>query len=84
MTITIYTQYFNQNLSRRLGRRINRTAAKNFNYERLREILSGLNLKYEVKEGYYPRVPWEKSRILLIETDLKKSTLLKIIERRLS
>jgi signal recognition particle subunit SRP19 len=41
-------------------------------------------VKYEVREGHYPRVPWENSRIFFVETDLKKSSLLKIIERRLS
>jgi signal recognition particle subunit SRP19 len=84
MTVTLYSQYFSHNLSKRLGRRINRNAAKNFNVDRLKEILSGMNVKYEVREGHYPRVPWENSKIFFVETDLKKSSLLKIIERRLS
>jgi signal recognition particle subunit SEC65 len=84
MTITIYSQYFNDKLPRSKGRKIKLSAAKNFSESKLEEILRSLHAKYEVRDARYPRVPWEETRMYIVEADVKKSTLLKIIERRLS
>ena len=84
MTITLYSQYFNDKLPRSKGRKIKLSAAKNFTDSRLEEILRSLHAKFEVKEAKYPRVPWEDTKMYTVEADVKKSTLLKIIERRLS
>ncbi|MCL4341083.1 MAG: signal recognition particle [Candidatus Thermoplasmatota archaeon] len=84
MTVTLFTQYFLPGISKKYGRRINKKAAQNFSLDRLKEILGDLKVKYEIKEGRYPRVPWENSKMIIVETNLKKSTLLKIIERRFS
>lgn len=84
MTITLYSQYFNEKLPRNKGRKIKLSAAKNFSDPRLEEILRSLHAKYEVREAKYPRVPWEETKMYIVEADVKKSTLIKIIERRLS
>lgn len=84
MTITLYTQYFNPKISRRLGRRISINSAQKFSDQKLEEILKSMSLKFEVRDARYPRIPWEKSRMYLVEANLKKSTLLKLIERKLS
>ena len=84
MTLTLYSQYFNDKLSRSKGRKIKLSAAKNFSDSKLEEILRSLHAKYEVREARYPRIPWEESKMYVIEADVKKSTLIKIIERRLS
>ncbi|AAT43568.1 signal recognition particle subunit SRP19/SEC65 family protein [Picrophilus oshimae] len=83
MTLVLYSQYFNPNISRRLGRRINKTAAVNFTDERLKNILDSMKLQYEVNEGRYPRIPYETTRIYVIDGNIKKTSLIKIIEKRL-
>ena len=84
MTLTLFSQYFNPKVSRRLGRRISLQSAKNYSDQKLEDILKSLSLKFEARDAHYPRVPWEKSRMYIIEANMKKSTLLKLIERKLS
>jgi signal recognition particle subunit SEC65 len=83
MTLTLYSQYFNPKLSKSKGRRISTEAAKQFSDEKLVEILRTLNFHYESRDGKYPRVPWEPSKIYTVEANVKKSTLLELIERKL-
>ncbi len=83
MKITLYSDYFNPKSSRRLGRRISRDAAIKFSEERLVDILKSMNIKYERREGSYPRIPWNKGFIYDLEADVRKSTVLKMIERKL-
>ncbi len=83
MKITLYSQYFNPKISKRLGRKINLESARKFSDEKLNEILRQLKVLYEIREGKYPRVPYEKCKIYNIDANIKKSTLIKIIERRL-
>ncbi|KPV45896.1 signal recognition particle [Acidiplasma aeolicum] len=81
--ITLYSQYFNPNISRRLGRRINREKATRYNDSRLESILKSMNLNYEIKKCKYPRIPYEETNMFLIDGNIKKGTLIKIIENRL-
>ncbi len=84
MKITLYSAYFLPSLSRRLGRKIASGPAENFSDNRLEEILRSLHVKFSVRDGRYPRTPWLKSKIYDIESDMRKSTLIKSIERKLS
>ncbi|MCL4323156.1 MAG: signal recognition particle [Candidatus Thermoplasmatota archaeon] len=83
MKVTLYSQYFNHKISRRLGRKVPIEVAKKFSDQKLQDILKSLNIDFEVREGYYPRVSYEKCNIYNIEGNLKKSTVIKIIERKL-
>lgn len=83
MKCTLYTHYFNPELTRKYGRRIALESAKNFTEEKLEKILHELKLGFDKKEAGYSRVPWQKGKLYVVESNVKKSTLLKIIERRL-
>ncbi len=83
MKATLYTQYFSDKISRRYGRRIALNKARDFTSEKLERILRSLSLSFEKKEGRYPRVPWLEGEMFLIDSNVKKSTLIKLIERRL-
>ncbi len=83
MKITLYSQYFNPKISRRLGRKIPVDVARKYTDDKLVEILRQLNVVYDVRDGRYSRVPYEKCKIYNIEANIKKSTLIKIVERRL-
>ena len=63
--ITLYSQYFNPNISRRLGRRISREKATRYNDSRLESILKSMNLNYEIKKCKYPRIPYEETSMFL-------------------
>ncbi len=84
MTFTLYTQYFIARNSRSRGRRIKRSAAEKFTEQKLQEILRSVNAKFESREARYPRAPWEEGKIYVVESSLKKATLIKMIERKLS
>jgi signal recognition particle subunit SRP19 len=83
MKVTLYSQYFNYKLSRRLGRKIPVENAKKFSDQKLKEILTSLKVNFESKDGYYSRVPYEKCQIYNIESNLKKGTIIKMVERKL-
>lgn len=83
MKVVIYSQYFNPKISRRLGRKVPVEAAKRFSEAKLEEIIKSLKVPYEVRDGQYPRVPYEPSKIYIVDGNLKKSTIVKIIERKL-
>lgn len=84
MSFTLYTQYFNPKNSRSKGRKIRKSAAENFSEQKLHDILRSINAKYEVRDAKYPRVPWEDAKMFVVESNLKKSTVIKMIERKLS
>ena len=84
MRVTIYSQYFNPAISRKQGRRIRKVDPKAFSHEAVGEILRSYNIRYESRECRYPRVPWQKSILYSFESDLKKITILKMIEKKLS
>ncbi len=67
--ITLYSQYFNPNISRRLGRRISREKATRYNDSRLESILKSMNLNYEIKNVNIQEYPMKKQAcFLLMET----------------
>ncbi|GGM78668.1 hypothetical protein GCM10007108_16080 [Thermogymnomonas acidicola] len=82
--VTLYSQYFRESNTRRLGRKISRKAARNYSDARLEEILRSLRLKFEVRDARYPRIPWEPCKMYIVDSNVKKSTLIKMIERKLS
>lgn len=83
MTLTLYSQYFNAKLSKSKGRRISQETAKKFSDNKLEEILRSLRFQFEVRDARYPRIPWEETKMYVVEANIKKSTLLQLVERRL-
>ena len=83
MTTTLYSQYFNSTISRRLGRKISRNAAKNFSDQKLEDLLRSINAKFETRPAKYCRAPWLGGNIYVIDSTLKKSTIIKMLERKL-
>jgi signal recognition particle subunit SRP19 len=83
MTLTLYSQYFNPKISKSKGRRISIEAAKKFSENRLEEILRSLRFQFEARDAHYPRIPWEPCKMYVVEANIKKSTLIELIERKL-
>lgn len=83
MKCTLFSHYFSPDLSRKYGRRISHESSENFTEEKLEKILRELKLPFDRKDAFYPRTPWRKGSMYIVESNVKKSTLLKIIERRL-
>lgn len=83
MTLTLYSQYFNPKLPKSKGRKITIDAARHYSDEKLEETLKSLHFQYEMREAKYPRVPWEASKMYVVEANVKKTTLFKLIERKL-
>lgn len=83
MKCTIFTHYFSPDLTRKFGRRISMEKAKNFSTEKLERILREMNISFDSRDAAYPRVPWMRGRMYILDSGVKKTTLLKIIERRL-
>lgn len=83
MKITLYSAYFSPVVTRKLGRKITAEAAKNFTDEKLGGILRSLQVEFSTRDGKYPRAPWLHSKIYDIESEMRKGTLIKAIERKL-
>ncbi|MHB1440465.1 MAG: signal recognition particle subunit SRP19/SEC65 family protein [Cuniculiplasma sp.] len=66
-----------------MGRKIPLEAAKKFNDQKCQDILKTLRIDYEIREGYYSRAPYEKCKIYTLDGNLKKGTIIKMIERKL-
>ncbi|WP_010916814.1 signal recognition particle subunit SRP19/SEC65 family protein [Thermoplasma volcanium] len=84
MRCALYLQYFNKDLPRSKGRRLPKKILQNFTEERLRSILEEARISYEVRECRYPRVPWQPSKMYVLDSNLKKTSILKLIEKKLS
>ncbi|MCY0851772.1 signal recognition particle subunit SRP19/SEC65 family protein [Thermoplasma acidophilum] len=83
MRCALYLQYFSRDIPRSKGRRLSKRSLANFSEERLRKILDEAGITYEVRECYYPRIPWQKTKMYILESNLKKSSIMKLIEKRL-
>ncbi len=83
MKCTLFSSYFMPEYSRKYGRRIRLDKARNFSEEKLEKILRDLNLNFDGREAKYPRTPSVSGKMYIVESNVRKSTLLKIIERRL-
>lgn len=83
MTVTLFSQYFDSAISKRLGRKISKIAARNFSEQKLAELLNSINAKFEVRSARYPRTPWIEGNMYVVESTLKKGTIIKMLERKL-
>ncbi len=83
MTLTLYSQYFNPKISKSKGRRISLEAARKFSENKLEEILRSLRFQFEARDAHYARLPWEPCKMYVVEANVKKSTLIELIERKL-
>lgn len=83
MKIILFPEYFDPKVTRRLGRRIKKIPVKSYDSEVLRQILRELNLRYSERSARYPRMPWKESSIFEIDADVGKSTVIKMVERKL-
>ncbi|KAA8923009.1 signal recognition particle subunit SRP19/SEC65 family protein [Thermoplasma sp.] len=83
MRCTLYLQYFSKDIPRSKGRRLSRSVLANFSEERLRRILEEAGISYEVRDCYYPRIPWQKTKMYVLDSNLKKTSILKLIEKKL-
>ncbi len=77
----IYPSYFNIKLTRRQGRAVSKNLAFVPDPDKIEYVLKKLNLKYERQEKKYPRRWWEDKVRFYIETDRKKSEILKEIAK---
>ncbi len=80
----IWPTYFDQTKTRRQGRRVQRNFA--IQHPKIAEIqtaLEKLNLRYEIKlEAGYPKTPWLKTGMIVIEkTFTKEQAILKIAKQ---
>ncbi len=83
MRCSLYLQYFNKDIPRSKGRKLSRKTLARFSEEKLVKILDDADIKYEVKACKYPRIPWEKTKMYILESNLHKGTILKLIEKKL-
>ncbi|MCL4329062.1 MAG: signal recognition particle [Candidatus Thermoplasmatota archaeon] len=83
MRFTFYSQYFNPAVSRSKGRRIRKVEPRKFSHDGIGEILRSYGIRFESRDGKHPRLPSEKCIIYVVETNLKKSTILKMVEKKL-
>jgi len=75
MKRTIWETYFDDSVSRKMGRRVR----KGFPRESLIEILRSLGLNFTVSEGRYPRQPYRVVKKIEVEYDGSKEELIKKI-----
>ncbi|WP_297217232.1 signal recognition particle subunit SRP19/SEC65 family protein [Thermoplasma sp.] len=83
MRCALYLQYFSKDIPRSKGRRLSKKVLANFSEDRLRKILDEAGISYEIRECYYPRIPWQKTKMYVLESNLKKTSILKLIEKKL-
>lgn len=57
--------------------------ARKFSDGKLEEILRSLRFQFESREARYPRIPWEPCKMYVVEANVKKSTLIELISRKL-
>ncbi|MCL4342767.1 MAG: hypothetical protein M1267_02795 [Candidatus Thermoplasmatota archaeon] len=84
MKYVLYPDYFDPRNTRKYGRRISKPSRKLIDGNDLREILKSLNIHFSERTGKYPRTPWRESFIFEVESEVKKGTLLKMIERKIA
>ncbi|MGC8645055.1 MAG: hypothetical protein ACP5UO_02155 [Thermoplasmata archaeon] len=75
MKRTLWETYFDDSVSRRIGRRVR----KGFPKDRLVDIIGSLGLDFTVSEGRYPRQPFRVVKKIEVEYDGSKEELIKKI-----
>ena len=81
----VWPIYFDQTKTRRKGRRVPRNLA--VQHPKIAEIqtaLERLNLRYEIKlEAGYPKTPWLKTGMIMIEKTFPKEQIIPKIGKQL-
>ncbi|MFG1446351.1 MAG: signal recognition particle subunit SRP19/SEC65 family protein [Thermoplasmatales archaeon] len=72
----LWETYFDTTVTRKMGRRVK----KNFQTQRLMEIINAMNLSYSVTEAKYPKIPWKTVKKIEVEWEGSKEELIKKIE----
>ncbi|MEM0135032.1 MAG: signal recognition particle subunit SRP19/SEC65 family protein [Thermoplasmatales archaeon] len=76
----LWETYFDTTITRKLGRRVK----KNFQTQRLMDIINSMNLSYTVTDAKYPKIPWKTVKKIEVEWDGSKEELIKKIESSFS
>ena len=81
----IWPAYFDQTKTRKNGRRVTRNlAVPNPKIEELQEAARRLGLKHEIAaDSGYPKVPWQKTGMLMVEKKGPKEQIIKNIAKQL-
>jgi signal recognition particle subunit SRP19 len=84
-TVILYPEYFTIDNSRKAGRRVpKKMALKSTSVEDISKAIKSLGLKPVVeKEKAYPRFWWKKRGRVLIETEMQKTELIKLVAEKL-
>ena len=82
----IWPAYFDQTKTRKNGRRVTRNlAVPNPKIEELQEAARRLGLKHEIAaDSGYPKVPWQKAGMLMVEKKVPKEQIIKNIGKQLA
>ncbi len=76
--VVLWPEYFDSDLPRSRGRRVPRPlASPGVTVEDLTVALRRLGLRFEVVDAAYPRNWWERRGMVLVETDLAKTELIR-------
>ena len=81
----IWPAYFDQTKTRKNGRRVTRNlAVPNPKIEELQEAARKLGLKHEIiADSGYPKAPWQKTGMLMVEKKAPKEQMIKNIAKQL-
>jgi len=81
----IWPAYFDQTKTRKNGRRVTRNiAVPTPKIEELQEAARKLGLKHEIAaHSGYPKVPWQKTGMLMVEKKAPKEQIIKNIAKQL-
>ncbi len=74
----LWESYFDDSLTRKMGRRVR----KGFPKDKLTVFLDSLSISYSVSEARYPRIPSRLVKRLEVEWDGSKEELIKKIEEK--
>jgi signal recognition particle subunit SRP19 len=83
--VIIWPVYFDQNRSRSEGRRISKVQAVfSPKIGEVKEAADRLGLKNELNlEAHYPKMPWAKTGMLIVEKQETKEAIIKRLSRQL-
>ncbi len=81
----IWPAYFDQTKTRKNGRRVTRNlAVPNPKIDELQEAARRLGLKHEIAvDSGYPKAPWQKTGMLMVEKKVPKEQIIKNIGKQL-
>ncbi|MGA3112710.1 MAG: signal recognition particle subunit SRP19/SEC65 family protein [Candidatus Bathyarchaeia archaeon] len=81
----IWPIYFDANKTRRNGRRVAKNlAVQSLKIDEVKQAVDRLGLKNEVRlEAHFPRIPWVKTGMLLVEKKEAKEKIIQKIAKQL-